>query len=288
MHEQRAFRSASQAKSEARAVAAEEQQHRLEVELVRERLKRADVERELNHRNEQLAFVAHELRNPLNTAAGWLEVLNQEDTGLASRQHVVGVLTRNVKTLARMVEELVDQTRVVQDLVVLECEAADFRALLERVCDDARGLAHAKRLKFTCEIDEGISVLRCDAFRIQQALSNVLGNAIKFVTGPGGAVQLTATLQGDMLECTVRDTGPGISREHLDTIFEPFIRVDAHGASSGLGLGLSISRKLIELHDGSITAESEGLGHGAAFRIRLPLAGPRENRALTPAAPQHG
>jgi PAS domain S-box-containing protein len=232
------------------------------------------AERELERRNEQLAFVAHELRSPLNTTSGWLEILNQEDSGVASRQHVLGVLSRNVQTLARMVEELVDQTRVTQGLIVLKCEELDFRALLERVCDDARGMAHAKRLKFTSEIDGAIQSARCDAYRVQQALTNVLGNAIKFSSGSGGLVQFTAAVDGDTIECRVRDSGPGIAPEHLDSIFQPFIRVNPHGATSGLGLGLHIARRLIELHDGSIHAESSGLGAGALFRIRLPLAGP--------------
>ncbi|HET6333653.1 MAG TPA: ATP-binding protein [Polyangiales bacterium] len=244
---------------------------------------RAEAERELERRDEQLAFVAHELRNPLNTTAGWLEILNQDDTALASRQHVVDVLARNVKTLARLVEELVDQTRVAQAQVVLECEDIDFRALIERICDDAHGLAHAKHLKFTSEIDASIASLHCDPHRVQQAITNVIGNAVKFTPGNGGAVQLTAAVRGDALECTVRDSGPGIAPEHLTTIFDPFTRVNAHGSSPGLGLGLSIARKLIELHGGSIHAESAGLGEGASFRIRLPLVGPRV--LATPPAP---
>jgi PAS domain S-box-containing protein len=237
---------------------------------------RAEAEGELKRRNDQLAFVAHELRNPLNTTAGWLEILNQENPDVAPRQHVLGVLSRNVATLARMVEELVDQTRVVQGQVLLECEPVDFRALLERVCDDARGMAHAKHLTFKCEIDSSISSLRCDPHRIEQSLTNVVGNAIKFTPAECGVVRLTAAVRDDVLECTVSDSGPGISREHLDAIFAPFIRVDAHGSSPGLGLGLSIARKLIELHEGSIQAESDGPGKGATFRIRLPLVGPRE------------
>jgi PAS domain S-box-containing protein len=245
---------------------------RLEIELARERQARTGTERELERRNEQLAFVAHELRNPLNTTAGWLEILNHENDSVASRQHVMSVLTRNVKMLACMVEELIDETRVVQDLVVLDCEAADFRALLERVCEDARGLAHAKQLKFSCEIDPLIGSLWCDAYRVQQALGNVIGNAIKFTSGEGGSVELAATIRGDMLECTIRDTGPGLASEHLESIFDPYIRVNARGTSTGLGLGLNIARKLIELHSGTLTAESDGLGHGATFRLRLPIA----------------
>jgi signal transduction histidine kinase len=264
---------------------AEDRVQQLEHELARETLKRTAAEKALEQRNARLAFVAHELRNPLNSAAGWLEIMNQTDAGVASREHILDVLKRNIKTLGRMVEELVDQTRVVQGLVVLECQRIDCRALLEQVCDDARGLAHAKHLNFTCEIDESIGLLRCDAYRLQQALNNVLGNAIKFAPSDHGAVRLTAKFRCGMLECTVSDSGPGISREHLDTIFEPFIRVGACGTSTGLGLGLSIARKLIELHGGSLTAESEGIGQGATFLIQVPVAGPGPMLA---AAPKHG
>jgi PAS domain S-box-containing protein len=243
----------------------------LQQQLEHERLCRVDAERELRRRNEQLAFVAHELRNPLNATAGWLEILNQDGTGLTSREHVTGVLARNVKTLARMVDELVDQTRIVQGGVVLECEDTDFRTLFERVCDDAHGLAHAKRVQFTSRIDSDIGVVRCDTDRIQQALSNVLGNAIKFTSSEGGAVRFDAAIRGNRIECIVCDTGPGIASEHLNTIFEPFVRMDAGSESTGLGLGLNIARKLIELHGGTITAESDGPGRGATFRIQLPL-----------------
>lgn len=243
----------------------------LRQQLEHERLRRVDAERELWRRNDQLAFVAHELRNPLNSTAGWLEILSQEGTGLTSREHVLGVLTRNIKTLARMVDELVDQTRIVQGVVVLESEDTDFRAIFERVCDDALGMAHAERLQFTSRIDSGVGIVHCDAYRLQQALGNVLGNAIKFTSSDGGAVRFDASIRGNRLECVVCDTGPGIASGHLNTIFEPFVRVDEHGASAGLGLGLNIARKLIELHGGTITAESDGLGRGATFRISLPL-----------------
>jgi PAS domain S-box-containing protein len=285
LHEQRAARdhgvfgarSSAVPKSEAphaeQVTAPENDLKQLEVDLAREQVRRIEAERELKRRNDQLAFIAHELRNPLSTTAGWLEILNQDGTGVASRRHVLGVLSRNVKTLARMVGELVDRTRVVQGLV-LDCEDADFPALLARVSDDARGMAQLKRLQFTCEIDPSVGIVRCDAYRIQQALSNVLGNAMKFTSSDGGMVQLFAAVRGDMVECMVHDTGPGIAAEYLKTIFEPFIRVNARGGSAGLGLGLNIALTLIELHGGSIAAESDGAGHGATFRIRLPLAGP--------------
>jgi len=252
------------------AVAAETYLEQLEADLAREQLRRMEAERALQRRNDHLAFIAHELRNPLSTTAGWLEILNQDRTGVASRRHVLGVLTRNVKTLARMVGELVDRTRIVQGLVVLDYEETDFAALLERVCDDARGMAHSKRVQLTCEIDPSIGVVRCDAYRVQQALNNVLGNAVKFTSGDGGKVQFFATGRGDMVECVVHDTGQGIAAEYLKTIFEPFIRLNPRGGSPGLGLGLNIALTLIELHGGSITAESAGAGSGATFRIRLP------------------
>jgi PAS domain S-box-containing protein len=244
----------------------------LRQQLEQERIGRANAERELRRRNEQLAFVAHELRDPLDATAGWLQILNQEGTGLTSREHVVGVVSRNLKTLARMVDELVDQTQIVQDVVALECVDIEFHTLFERVCDDAHGLAHAKRVQFTSRIDSDIGVVHCDAYRIQQALSNVLGNAIKFTSSDGGAVRFDVSIRDNRIECVVCDTGPGIASTDLNTIFEPFIRVNAGGESTGLGLGLNIARKLIELHGGTITAESDGPGRGATFRVLLPLS----------------
>jgi PAS domain S-box-containing protein len=245
----------------------------LERELADERMRRATAELALTRRNEQLAYVAHELRNPINAANGWLELLSMGDAA-GSRERAIEVLGRNLKAIAHMVNELVDQTRVVRELVLLDWYETDFRALLDRVCQDGQGVAHAKRLAFNCELDPRISTVRCDAQRIEQALSNIVGNAVKF-TPEGGSVLLTALQRGEDIECEVRDSGPGIAPENLQTIFEPYMRIDASGTSSGLGLGLHIARKLIELHGGSIAAESKGLGHGATFRIRLPINGAR-------------
>jgi PAS domain S-box-containing protein len=245
----------------------------LERELADERMRRGTAELALTRRNEQLAYVAHELRNPINAATGWLELLASTDSA-ATRERALQVLSRNLKVIAHMVNELVDQTRVVRELVLLDWYDTDFRALIDRVCQDALGLAHSKRLSFQYEVDPRIGLVRCDAQRIQQALSNIVSNAIKF-TPAGGSVLLTAALRGAELGCEVRDSGPGIAAENLQTIFEPYMRIDATGASTGLGLGLHIARKLVELHGGSIAAESKGLGHGATFRIRLPVNGLR-------------
>jgi len=251
------------------------QREQLEHELTQERRAREHAERALAQHNELLGFVAHELRNPLTSAAGWLEILHRPDNAEAVRERALDVLTRNLKMLARMVEELVDRTRNVEGQITIECQRTDMRTLLERVCDDARGQAQVKHQRFSCELPPDLGIVRCDPFRVQQAVGNVIGNALKF-TPTEGAVQLTARVLDDVVEILVRDTGPGIAQEHLKSIFEPFIRLQAHSATAGLGLGLNIARKLVELHGGSIRAESEGPGSGATFHIRLPVGGPRE------------
>ncbi|HKU44435.1 MAG TPA: PAS domain-containing sensor histidine kinase [Polyangiales bacterium] len=242
----------------------------LERELAVERESREGAERALQRGNDVLAFVAHELRNPLSTTAGWLEILRREDIAVPSREHVLGVLTRNVNTLSRLVEELVDQTRIVQDEIKLECEPTDLRSLLERVCEDARGVAQTKHQRFDSELEGALGSMQADPFRLQQALNNILANALKF-TPERGVVQFRAHVIGNELQCAIRDGGPGIAKEHLRTIFEPFVRVNARGEHAGLGLGLNIARRLIELHGGSVRAESDGLGYGATFYVRLPL-----------------
>lgn len=244
----------------------------LSEQLLSARLAQSSAETELSRRNSQLAFIAHELRNPLTVVTGWLQVLEQGDPSVASRNHLAGVLKRNVKMLTHLVEELIDQTRASEGLSIIHCEETDFRELLCAICEDAAGMAGIKQVTFKCEIDEAISTVRADAVRMRQALLNVVGNAIKF-TPRAGSVQLNATLRDAEVECLVRDTGPGLAPEHLESIFEPFVRVQKHGGT-GLGLGLNIARRLIELHGGSIRAESEGLNKGAAFRVRLPVRGP--------------
>lgn len=240
-------------------------------QLLSAQLAQANAENELTRRNGQLAFVAHELRNPLTVVAGWLQVLEQGDPSVASRNHLAAVLSRNVKMLTQLVEELIDQTRAAEGLAVIHCTPTDFRALLDAVCEDATGLAKMRQVSFSCEIDETIGMVQCDAGRIRQALLNVIGNALKF-TPRGGWVQMDAKLRDGQLECLVRDNGPGLAPEHLESIFEPFVRVQKQ--SGGLGLGLNIARRMVELHGGHISAESEGIGKGACFRIRLPVSGP--------------
>jgi signal transduction histidine kinase len=259
----------------------------IERELSEERRCRIDAEHALARHQDVLAFVVHELRNPLTATAGWLQILNEEDHAGAPRPKVFEVLTRNVKTLARMVDELVDQTRVVQDQITLECEPTDLCPLLERICDDMRGVALAKQQSLSCELASDLVPIHCDAFRIQEALANLVGNAFKF-TPAEGSVQLSARRLDDLIEICVHDNGPGLAPEQLTRIFEPFIRINARGSSTGLGLGLSIARRLIELHSGTIRAESEGMGRGATFRVCLPVAGPgtadhheRDERART-------
>ncbi|HKP61950.1 MAG TPA: PAS domain-containing sensor histidine kinase [Polyangiales bacterium] len=251
-------------------------------ELVAEKRRCDEAEHARAKRDEMLAFVAHELRNPLNSASGWIEILARQGTGPAAREHGLHVLARNVDVLTRLTEQLVDQTRVNQALITLECEETDMRALLERVCQDAHGVAEAKHQRFACEFAPDLPSVRCDEFRLRQALANVVGNALKF-TPSEGAVQLTARVFGDVIEIAVRDSGPGIAQEHLRSIFEPFVRLDAHSTSGGLGLGLNIARTLVELHGGHLTVESDGLGSGTTFRMRLPLDGPRADaQSATP------
>lgn len=242
-------------------------------ELTKEREQRLVAEDVLARRHEQLAYVANELRHPINAACGWLELLVNEDSSAESHERVAEVLSRNLKAIARIVNDLADQASLVQKPVLLDCCETEVRALLERVCDDALGLAHAKRLSFSCEIEVGNETVFCDRHRIQQALNNVVGNAIKF-TPPGGNVLLKAALRAGWLECDVRDSGRGIAAEHFQRIFEPYVQIDARGATPGLGLGLHIARKLLELHGGTLAVESKGLGFGATFRIRVPQEGP--------------
>jgi signal transduction histidine kinase/CheY-like chemotaxis protein len=220
-----------------------------------------------------LATVSHELRTPLNAIVGWGQMLRGGGLSAETAQRAVDTIERNGRALAQLVADLLDVSRVVSGNLHVDAGPVDLRAIVEAALDAARPLAASNGVELEAELPEQPLDTVGDATRLQQVVGNILGNALKF-TGKGGHVGLSLSVQGNFARLEVKDDGPGIAPEFLPVMFERFKQADngAHRAQRGLGLGLAIVKHLVELHAGSVSAHSDGLGKGARFVVSLPLS----------------
>jgi signal transduction histidine kinase len=219
-----------------------------------------------------LGNVAHELRASLHVMRGWIQILRQgaNDPDVAARG--LSILERNVLLQAKLIEDLLDLSRITSGKLELDLRSRDLAELVGFAVDATRPGAVAKSLELQSDL-EPIGAVLADQQRLQQVVYNVLGNAVKF-TPAGGSIQVRLRKLGSHAELSVKDSGPGIDPELLPHVFERFRQGVSPGRRSGLGLGLAIAQHLVERHQGTITAESAGPGTGATFRVRLPLLGP--------------
>lgn len=231
----------------------------------------------LKRRGEFLAILSHELRNPLAPIHHSLEVLHRAPTNSVQSRRALDIITSQVGQLTRLCEDLLDSTRIAQGKINLRRQSVELSSLLNRCADSLRCLFETRGLTFDLALPPEEIISTVDPVRITQIVANLLQNATKF-TPSGGRVSLALDLetdtQGAQHACiVVSDTGIGIAPESLSTIFKPFTQLDSRIARSqdGLGLGLSLVRGLVELHGGSIMAESDGAGRGATFVVRLPV-----------------
>jgi PAS domain S-box-containing protein len=259
---------------------AEAQAHREQL-LEAERFARGEAERASQLKEEFLATLSHELRSPLNAIVGWTHVLRLK-AGPAEITQAVETIERNALAQAKLIDDLLDMSRIMAGKVGLTLAQASLAGIVQAAADALRPVAEAKGVSLS--IDVGIATklsISCDAARLQQVVSNLLGNGIKF-TPEGGRVKAELRVFEEEVRIVVRDTGQGIPEEFLPAVFERFRQADGsitrrHG---GLGLGLSIARQIVEMHGGSIAAHSDGAGHGSTFTVTLPLAGEGPARDL--------
>jgi len=222
-----------------------------------------------------LATVSHELRTPLNAIVGWGQMLRSGGLSHETEQRAVDTIERNGRALAQLVADLLDVSRVVSGNLHVDEGQVDLRSIVEAALDAARPVASSNGVELEAELPEQPLNTVGDATRLQQVVGNILGNALKF-TGKGGHVALSLVVDGKVARLEIKDDGPGISPEFLPVMFERFKQADsgAHRAQRGLGLGLAIVKHLVELHGGTVTAHSEGIGKGARFVVTLPLGLP--------------
>ena len=250
--------------------------------LERERAARRTAEALNRTKDEFIATVSHELRTPLNAIVGWVSLLRTGTLDASRQAHALEVIERNTRAQARLVEDLLDMSRIIQGHVRLGMEPLDLAAVLESAVESLRPTADARKITLSCEAPRGLAIVSGDQGRLQQVLWNILSNALKF-TPSGGRIEARVSASVADALVTVADSGEGIAPEFLPHVFDRFRQENAAvtRTHSGLGLGLSLVRHLIELHGGTITADSEGKGKGATFTLRLPLLG----AAVRPAEP---
>jgi len=240
--------------------------------LAREQVLRAEAEELSRLKDEFLATMSHELRTPLNAIFGWITLLRTRRLDASTEERALETIERNARTQKRLIEDLLDVSRVVTGKVTLELGVVDPRRVVEASVETMLPAAQAKGIKLVPQLDARVGTLRGDFARLQQVVCNLLSNAIKF-TPLGGDVQIHLLRAGDEAHIRVRDSGQGIKPEFLPYVFDRFRQEDGsisrrHG---GLGLGLAIVRHLVELHGGTVSAASDGEGHGATFTIRVPI-----------------
>ena len=257
--------------------------------LAREQAARTAAEAATQAKDEFLALVSHELRAPLSSILGWARMLQPRPSGalpnIATLAHALQVIERNARSQMRLIEDLLDVSRIVSGKLSVEPRPLEFGALIAATCESLRPAAAEKRIDLQCHVSPIPDTVFGDPDRLQQVVWNLISNAIKF-TPSDGIIEVRIRQLESQVEFTVRDTGNGISPEFLPHVFERFRQDDESSAQrkGGLGLGLALVKHLVELHGGMVDAASAGEGSGATFTVKLPLANtedkmPNENQA---------
>jgi signal transduction histidine kinase/ActR/RegA family two-component response regulator len=224
-------------------------------------------------KDEFLAVISHELRTPLNAIMGWAKLLTGRDFDESRRAAALQTIERNSVAMAQLIEDLLDMSRVISGQMRLEIAQVDLARVVEAALDSIRPAVAMKGMRLVPIIEAPTPPVMGDAARLQQVIWNLLSNAVKF-SSKGGRVDVLVRSAGSSVEITVRDEGSGISPAFLPWVFDPFRQQDASPTrmKGGLGLGLAITKQLVELHGGRVSAASEGEGCGATFTVRLPIA----------------
>jgi signal transduction histidine kinase/DNA-binding response OmpR family regulator len=249
---------------------AEEERARL---LIREQAARAEAERANRTKDEFLATLSHELRTPLTAILGWTHLIRGGNLDTSMMARALETIERNARSQSQLIDDLLDVSRIITGKLSLDFHPVEVSSIIEATIDTVRPMAEAKSIRVQPLLKTSHCMVSGDPARLQQVVWNLFSNAVKF-TPEGGHVEVGLMCDDRHVELEVRDTGQGISAEFLPYIFDRFRQADGtttrkHG---GLGLGLAIVRHLVELHGGTIRAQSDGDGQGSTFTLSLPLA----------------
>ena len=259
-----------------------------ESDAVQTQRKRADGLADANRNKEEfMALLSHELRSPLSPIVNALNILRQMRTNDPIIEQAGDIIDRQVGLLVRLVDDLLDISRITQGKLRLTKEQVDLRAVVNHAAESARPFLDARKHDFSVALPMEPIWVQADPSRMEQVIVNLLNNAAKY-TDVGGLIRMTVDREGDEAVIRVRDNGVGITPELLPHIFELFTQVDGSLGRSygGLGIGLALASSLVEMHDGRLQASSSGLGTGCVFAIKLPiLADPSTREAKTRLAP---
>ena len=264
-----------------------EQAQRLSAELLsREEEARADAEAANRLKDEFLATVSHELRTPLNSILGWAQLMRSGKLDDEGSTRALGTIERNTKALAQIIDDLLDVSRIISGKLRLDVSPIELEPVVAAALDTIRPASDAKSIDLQVSLDPSVGTISGDPNRLQQVVWNLLSNAIKF-TPRGGHVEVRLEPVESSACITVTDSGEGISQDFLPYIFDRFRQADStftrlHG---GLGLGLAIVRHLVEMHGGSVSADSPGRGKGSTFSVSFPLAATRWSSRVAPEVP---
>ena len=248
--------------------------------LLRERDARRHAEEADRLKDEFLATLSHELRTPLTSILGWASMIRNGEVEGANATRAIETIERNARSQARLIDDLLDVSRIITGNLRLDLHPLDLAPIVDAALDALRPTADVKGIQLRTRFEPGECLVKGDPNRLRQVIWNLLSNSIKF-TQRGGSVYIDLTCVESTARLTVSDTGEGISAAFLPYVFDRFRQ--AEGSISrrqgGLGLGLAVVRHLVELHGGTISAESEGLGYGSVFTVDLPLAQERRDPA---------
>jgi signal transduction histidine kinase len=231
-------------------------------------LKEAD-----RRKDEFLAALAHELRNPLAALRSAAEVFRLKAAQLPELAQPQGVIHRQIRQMTRLIDDLLDVSRITRDQLTLQRERTTLHRVVSAARETVQPVIQRRGHKLVVDIPQDSIELDADVIRLAQVFANLLDNAAKY-TEHGGVIRLTGAVEGQEVVVKVDDTGVGIDPGQLSGVFELFRQ--AHGSPDpgygGLGIGLTLVRRLVEMHNGTVTANSDGLGKGCTFTVRLPLA----------------
>src|SRR6185503_13747974 len=248
--------------------------------LLRERDARRHAEEADRLKDEFLATLSHELRTPLTSILGWASMIRNGEVEGAHALRALDTIERNARAQARLIDDLLDVSRIITGNLRLDLNPLNLTAIVEAAVDALRPTAGVKDIQLQTQVISGECLVRGDPNRLRQVIWNLLSNAIKF-TSRGGSVDISLHCVESNARLVISDTGEGISATFLPYVFDRFRQAEASISrkQGGLGLGLAVVRHLVELHGGTIAAESEGLGKGSTFTVDLPLAQERRDPA---------